>query len=837
MEMNASTEELLLAQIKQGQVVLALGAGVNGGSTNRRNNAIADSGELANILCSEMGVQYGSESLSEVISAFESRLGRPAFEKIIIREFRYCKPSAFLEDIFKYPWMRIYTWNVDDAIAEATKKSVQRIQVYNGISDKVEDSPGLEHAQLVYLNGQSTNIQSGVIFSREDYARALHNSQHGWYRQAANDYMVSTVLFLGTSLNEPILETEIQRAVTGLYGSQGRSFLITPDQLTEIRIAALENRGVIHIRATFEDFIEWLKRKVGDSLSPRDIVDTGKYFDSESLSRFTSADLSAAQSIFPKQKRRLLSDFEQQPNHIKDRQAREYLNGFGPSWSLVSTEIPVRLNNGKNLSKKIAEAFEMGAPLFATIGQAGSGKTTATMQALVDLSDAEEFEVFEFAPETRSIAKALGILRRINDKPKLVFIPNLPVTGQSLAEDFAFAKEANAMFVSTARSSEWADRFVRYFGKDAITFEFQRFTKSDYEPLLARLRKYVPAPQFTKLSEKAQRAKLAKSKSQLLMALREATESRNFEEIIIDEFESLPNDSAKRLFIIAGIATLARSGISNGSAFEAFSAAPQLTGYENALNALSGIVRVDNDKRLYARHEFYVRHIFDTRVDLDIIFDIICDCLDVFTKYEIPVTRHVSKPDATLFRFLLNHSFLRERAESGRKREAGLKVYKKFEVQFQLDGHFWLQYGLYYRGLGQKDLAIEMLDKSIKAYPDNPFAIHALAQLQLIQAERMSSSDRRAESLIGAAVAALEKMAAEPLLKIDQYPLVTLANFHTAALMKHGKQGEARAMAQSYFNRLSKLENEVSSPEVVSAKSRMLKYASTGTWEHPGNQF
>jgi hypothetical protein len=52
-------------------------------------------------------------------------------------------------------------------------------------------------------------------------------------------------------------------------------------------------------------------------------------------------------------------------------------------------------------------------------------------------------------------------------------------------------------------------------------------------------------------------------------------------------------------------------------------------------------------------------------------------------------------------------------------------VYADFEVDFQLDGHYWLQYGLFLSKIGELDNAHEMMRRSIQAYSNNPFAIHA----------------------------------------------------------------------------------------------------------------
>ena len=246
-----------------------------------------------------------------------------------------------------------------------------------------------------------------------------------------------------------------------------------------------------------------------------------------------------------------------------------------------------------------------------------------------------------------------------------------------------------------------------------------------------------------------------------------------------------------------------------------------------------GIVEPAQGGRLFARHEFYVRNILDTETTIDEVIAAISALLQTFTKFSIPITAHVTRTDGALFRFLLNHSVLRERAERAGDRERGLEVYRDFELAFQLDGHFWLQYGLYYHRLGQISQAVEMLEKSIQAFPDNPFAQHALASMQLAQAANRTSFDDETRRLIRVATNALEELDKADSRFIDQYPLVTLSRHHVGALIKHGKKSEAIAFAKEYFERLSILEKKVATHEIAEEKARMLTLATTGDWKRP----
>lgn len=472
--------------------------------------------------------------------------------------------------------------------------------------------------------------------------------------------------------------------------------------------------------------------------------------------------------------------------------------------------------------------------MFVTIGQAGSGKSTATMQALLSLQESGDFDVFELEGSVKSVAKAVSVLRRISARPKLVFLRNLIVFGNQISDVFTEARQASVTFISTARSSEWHEHFERHFEDASQTFTFQRFQAADYQPLIDRLEKFVPAPAFVKLKPEKKIEKLRTSKNQLLIALREATESRNFDEIIIDEYRSLANSDVQELFVIVGLCTLARVGVTAEVAAEAYQHSARKIPFAEAINRLKGIVEPGPTGRLLARHEFYVRNILDSQVKIETIIKCLKDMLSVYTKYQIPITKHVTRTDAALFRFLLNHSFIRERAERAGAKERGIEVYESFEIAFQLDGHFWLQFGLYYQRLGQNLLAMQMLEKSIEAFPGNPFALHALAAERLRQAAGRDAYDNETQFLINSAVKDLEYLEKTDHLYFDQYPLVTLSRDHLHALVEHGKIDLAMSFAKEYFERLKVLEKKQSTEQIRDEKVRLLTFLTTRDWVRPG---
>jgi tetratricopeptide (TPR) repeat protein len=232
-----------------------------------------------------------------------------------------------------------------------------------------------------------------------------------------------------------------------------------------------------------------------------------------------------------------------------------------------------------------------------------------------------------------------------------------------------------------------------------------------------------------------------------LIALHQTTHSENFADVMTREFETLPDEDTRYLCVIAGIATLARVGVGLEIASAVYATRGKRS-FKSALDALAGIVEINADNRLVARHELYVRHLLENVIPLSEFLDVVSEILSQFAKFEIPVIRRINRTDGYLFKYILNNEFIFRLCKMRGNVDAGRSVYEQFELDFQLDGHFWLQYGLYLVKMHNYEEALKMLSRSIEAYPQNPYARHALAHLQLRIASHRRAFDSATENLI-----------------------------------------------------------------------------------------
>lgn len=825
-------ERLLLKSVNEGSAVLLLGAGASATSMNSRKEPVKLGRALAKELAERAGYEYNGESLPVVMDAVTGiKLSKDQIDNIMKQEFLYVDPSKELTRLFNYTWKRVYTWNIDDSI-ENIKSGVQNFRIINGMIDKVSSYEGIRYLQIIHLHGQASKPEHGFIFTPKEYNFQLINAKHDWYRQVASDYAAHTPIFIGSRLEEPILQAELDRARPEKDSQLGVAFLITPDDFTELELGAFAARNIVVLKGTLKDFIAWLEAKLGSSLAPLTIDKNNSSFTRSLAARFipTPTEVDTAHTISLHTWSDAKTKADQLQGLARTQAARAFLEGHPPSWVIATTDIPVWLTKTSDLYQALKKSIQEADRAFLVYGQSGSGKTTALMQSILRLMrENDNIPVYEVKDNSKSLRASLDLISKLHrDEHAIVYIGDAFLYSDSLQEDIISYPKGRITVVSSARTNEWRQHIERRIGDHTTSFEFQRFVRTDYSELIKRLVDYVPAPEFRRMSNEQRMEKLAGSRDQLLIALKETTTSEKFTSVITDEFKQLPHSDCRILLLMVGVATIARTGISEGIAREAFNRIKTNLTFEGALRNLEGIVFLNESKRYTARHEVYVRHIMENVADFDSIIDTFIAILSAFTKFNLPIVKNVSRLDALLFKFILNHNFIADISKRRYKESEAVRLYENFEVDFQLDGHFWLQYGQYLATFGELEPALSKLQKSIAAYPENHYAVHALADLQLRVAERRQSYDSIAIQLMGDAATTLEDLHKMNALDSDYYPIVTLAERHIGALVKHKQIDAAKEAARRYFRMVSELNYE--GDQLNRTKAKLMHFVTSGRW-------
>jgi len=814
--------EQLRRAIEEGRAILFLGAGASVGSTNKSGESPPLSDTLANMIASRCGWTYNSERLGIVYAAARNLLGME-LDTLLNDCYANCKPSAEYKILSQYPWARIYTTNIDDACEKAlSEMSTQDIWIRSR-NDRVIDKDQLfTRLDYVYLNGSIRQPEKGFIFSPEEYGKASASSPR-WYEEAASDYLQCTFVFIGTNIDEPTFHHHIELYKSRAGSSAPKSYVILPSA-TQIEIAGFESAGLTYLQGTLSTFTEWLTTTIWPIPKPVDI----------------------AQNRFPELKALLAKTSAQTRNEFADLLAnvtsvsrqglvsttevfnlgttRPFYKGFKPNWRDVLDGVPAELKQYPVLLNRIYTAQGNEKNLFAIIGPAGSGKSTALKSLALTLSDNGERVYFIERPLDR-LVETLVELDKLNSDRYFVFIERLDHLKADLAA--GLGKISKAMIVAAESQNVWHNRLTEYFHKPKTEIAvLNEIEEQDVARILDKLQQYGPWTRLATLKPAERKRELfVRSKRQLLIGLMEATTGIGFDQIVFRDFGSVAEQD-RLFFLIVCIATLHRTDLSLSVAARALSHMANTESPLAVAARLQGIVESRRD-RFVARHPIYARKIVDAIADRKLVSAAISSLLMTFTVYPHPVVKSLDKNDSALFKSIINHRFL---ADALRGDQASIfAIYSQFEKYFESDGLYWLQYGLSMRSFNKHKEAYDLLHTAYNAYPHD-HTIHAYAQQKLILAADDSVPVETSRAYVADAINMLAKL--DDILESDDtYPIVTLAEGHVKAMRVLDGEAMARIKAKEYVDVLERRLKKGPNPRLEEARLRLFNFAATGTWK------
>lgn len=811
--------EVIKSAIERGELILFLGAGASKGGKTSTGADLLDGNSLAEELAKRANIPYFDEPLDEVYAAVRAQL-ESRLDPILEQYFRHVRPSVDYEALGKFAWRRIYTLNIDDGIERAFRDSTQNLCVRLS-ADAIEDRDVFfNRLDLVKLNGSIDRMKEGIIFSSAEYARAT-NRALPWYEQCASDFARMPFLFIGTKINEPLLKFHIERYKSIHGKAAGKSYVITPSA-TPIQQESLLQFNITHIPGTLSTFTNWLQATFPVGLTPMELATASL---PEYAALLAARDPGAYASLLEGVSQ-ITPDMASRPE--AGGAVRAFYKGFQPTWNDIVEGIPAELDILASSLKSVLEDLRPNA-VVPFIGPAGSGKTTLLMQMCYSLCRSNGIDVYFIPEPKKELKKTLEALERSSRGGTriVVAIDNVDVVADQLSESLTSARLSKTTILCAERENSWKKRTIHKLGRfSSSSISVNEFSERDAEKILAKLEAYGSWTVLGQMPEKERvHALVDRAKKQLLIALMEATYGRGFGEIIERDYETLTSAEERMFFLTVGVVTEGHFDAPISLVDRALNALGLLSKSTVFSEGLSGIVMTRGDT-LTARHPVYVRYLLEHVVDPQLTSEAIRGLLQAFSHYKAPVMKHLNKVEAAIYKRLINHKFLWEILKG--RETLILSLYKGLEKSFELDGLFWLQYGLALRDLHHDGEALEKLRTAYSAYP-MPHTQHALGQQLLILGSK--APDRRT----AIAYAEEARSLLEPLDDIidsdDTYPLVTLAEGHTKLVKNAEGVDAARAVAKSYISVLNtKCAAQPTNFRLRECHDRIFRFAATGTW-------
>ncbi|WBV51919.1 SIR2 family protein [Chryseobacterium gambrini] len=554
----------LVDQIKTGNVVLFLGAGASYDAIHPEGKKIPLGNVLSDMIVDEfLTDDYKGEALQIVSELAISECNLYDLQQFIYEVFEPFQPNATHSKIPNFIWKAIVTVNYDYIVERAYegKKTSQKLAKFikNGdrYRDKVKTNKDLPFYKIHGCISDISDIHTPLILTPNQYITHRKNRDRLFTKleELAGEY---SFLFVGFSFRDPDIR-EILIQLEQLKDGKPRSYMVGPG-IKDSEVRLWEGKKITSIKATFEEFINELEKKVDNNSNALALsfVPNKKFHKVFERTSLSLEEHKPSESLIDL----LDNDIEYIHENFTSvtTDPKEFYKGYFVNWDPIIKDYDSKRTITDNILYEVFLQEKLHSKenlqFFMLLGYAGSGKSVSL----------------------KRIAWEAGIqLKRIC----LFLKPNTVIKPEPIIELFNFVKERIYIFIDDiSEISTDLDVFLRKIEKEKIpvtilgseriniwntqcqdlstkTNDIYKLEylndreikllvdKLDYYDSLGYLKEKSESERINALSYKAGR--------ELLVALYESTMGKPFAEIVVDEYNSIPDDKAKSVYLTVSI--------------------------------------------------------------------------------------------------------------------------------------------------------------------------------------------------------------------------------------------------------------------------------------------
>ncbi|UJR84201.1 SIR2 family protein [Sandaracinus amylolyticus] len=604
----------------------------------------------------------------------------------------------------------------------------------------------MDTLQYVKLHGSLPCKPTEMTFSPRQYGS--RQSQHDpLYWHFVQDYCQYPTIFVGTELSEPIffqyLDARERRQGRDPEG-RARAFLVSPS-IGEAESAVFSAMNVVPLRATGEQFFSWLSQVVERAPGRMEVL---------RRSNPRAAELIETIDANSPARRRRLEEFYESFHFVKPMRQkkghnkRSFFNGYTPTWQDLAFDLDGSRDVNATLEHQIRAALAAeGTQCVALVGAAGSGKTTTMMRVAWAFGASgvpTYYAVEDDLPSVESVAGALDML----GQRCLLFFDNADLVFSWLGRlvDALSNLEKPPVLVIASRLNRYdASSGPLTSRLQVAEVDIGNLTRRDITGILKVLAREHFLGHLAGLSAQKQVAEFeVRAEKQILVALKEATEGKGFDEIIGSEYSDLESREARIVCLAAALVTAERYPIRRTQLMSCSTEEPA-----SALaiidRQLRGVVvpHPDDSALLRVRHAVIADHIIRACANGDELKEAYCRVLRVLSQDVAPnVTR--SSKRFRVYRSLINHQRIHERFSP--RVEYAREIYESIRDSFRNDAQFWHQFGALELEFGELDYAATYIATAESLAPNDSLIQNTRAHLQMKRA-LVASSETQALDL------------------------------------------------------------------------------------------
>ena len=542
----------MVDRISAGQCILFVGAGLAQTCEDDHGIKGPSATELARLVSTRFlgrnEVQDNLPLAADYSLAFDAKYDIDSF---IRQKLSGLKPSPAALTIPQIPWKAIYTTNYDVVIEKAYETATNPRQLVQPIYGNLTPLSSLADGSipLYKLHGCISRIDSPdspLAITHDEMAKA-RDRRRRLFRRFSDDLSEYTVFYVGYSRTDTFFQDIIGDIIDECGGVDGfrRSFAIAPGAKEYEKLAWERNRKISLINTDAEEYLPWLVDSVSvhaESEQARDLSLEGALPEPPELAR---GDIKAIRDHYA---------FPLEEMQVGLADAEDFYKGNEAQWA----DIAAGHDSRRELAEEIiltlvgdVDATQLRTAVF--FGEAGSGKSTLLKRIAADLLTDWTLPVV-FVRNQRSLD--YNVLRPLIQALGTRLYVGLDDVGERLRELETFIiaarrDKADITILGCARLNEWSYKNQSYGLTFDISFDLQYLTTPEIDALIQKLE---IAGQLGILAQRTQterrHAFIRRADRQLLVALREATEGKRFDQIIQDEYSAIPEEAAQEAYLL-----------------------------------------------------------------------------------------------------------------------------------------------------------------------------------------------------------------------------------------------------------------------------------------------
>lgn len=548
---------VLLSDIREGNVVLMLGAGASTESMDSKQHKAPSSIELGKKLADKfLGGKFKNYSLGQISEYAINEAGLQTVQQYIYDIFEPLEPSKSHYLLPAFIWRGIATTNYDLLVEKAYRdKSIQQkivpfIDNSDMVDEKLRNPKALAYLKLHGCITRIANARCPLILTPDQFAE-YEEGRKRVFSMFIEWACERPIVFVGYKLQDPNFRT----IITNISKQQGafrpRYFMVTPD-IDPIEARAWEQKHITMLSGTFEDFLTTADSQLTGSL--RILKKTPSTENFTITERFIKKDV-----VLNDNCTQFLTndvDYIKAVKATKQIDPKDFYKGINPGWSAIEQRLDVRrglvdtiLSDHFLVDKTVMDNLQF----IVVKGHAGAGKSTLLHRIAWDAAHDYDKLCLYLNP-SYGVINTVAIQQLIESCQERIYLfvedaPNRIRELESLTNAIGEHGKYLTVIAST-RINEWNMTCENLSSYVTNEYELKYLSSKDIDRLLDLLEKYNALGTLSKLNmEDRRKAFVERAGRQLLVALHEATLGKPFEEIITDEYNNIKPPQAQSIYL------------------------------------------------------------------------------------------------------------------------------------------------------------------------------------------------------------------------------------------------------------------------------------------------